>query len=172
MQAMECSSYKATIEAVEISFTWNPEHPRAVQWELSPKLQGRCLTVFVGDCRILPGEHMISREMPINADRAVDAEGMLAYHTNLSLLLSMELGDEGYDKDSKRIGLLTACLGLVRSQACSVTRDAAFKCKEVLNRCLTGTVQEHKQIAQDIKQMWLKRPWMQKRSKAEAKVSE
>ena len=159
MQAMANSTYKVTIEAVELSSSTNPEHPETPQWELSPKVTGRCLTVFTGDCRILQGEHLISRDMPRVPESPLDKEAILGLHNNLRIILSRELAQEGWDQDCCRIGMITACLHLMRAQAGRATRDAAWACKEELKIALRSKVQEHALLGLEIKRAWMNQPW-------------
>ena len=106
------------------------------------------------------------------AKRPVDEEGTKAYHQNLGIIQATEWAEEGLEQDCKRIGLVTACLHLMRSQADSCTRAAAVQCKEGLRRCLSSAVPEHRHISEEIKKTWKARPWFTASSSAPAKASE
>ena len=102
IQSFDNNCYKACLEAVGICYSHSPDHPNAVQWQLVPRKTLRCQTVFLGDTRILKGEHLVARDLPKLPTWDGKEESMYSYHMQLHRLLGAEIGEGGLADSARR----------------------------------------------------------------------
>ena len=174
MRNYDCSKYKATLEPVFLSDGFNADYEDAVEWRLQHwsefahrQDRRRCQLAFLGDVYILPGRHLVSKELPADRIRVqfdtARSMDMTGFVKKLNVLLKEEMADPGLHKDTRRLKTVTHALRLLLKVAPETTHTGALAAGRVISSLTKSENCDHASLAAQIAQQWKQRDCVVKR---------